>query len=236
MSEVAEPGPRSRVRRRPDRARYDEASLFAVLDAHVLAHVGYVEDGQPYVTPTTYWREGRRLFWHGAAASRMLARSASGAPVCLTVSFLDGLILARSGFVHSAAYRSAMVFGRARLITQEAAKRAAMDAFLERLYPGRTAELRPASAAELAQMAVAEMTIEEASVKSRDQQPKPYPADEGWPAWRGIIPVELRLGAPEPDPAMPPRAIGWDLSPYAAGGRLDEALLAAAHSGLPVST
>ncbi len=128
------PTERSRVRRRPQRASYDEAAVFEILDAGVMAHVGYVIDGQPFVTPTAYWREGRRLYWHGAAASRMLATVAEGAPVCVTVSFLDGFIVGRSGIVHSLNYRSAMAFGRARLLEDPAAKRAAMESFIDRLY------------------------------------------------------------------------------------------------------
>lgn len=110
------PTERSRTRRRPQRAAYDETSVNEVLDAGVMAHVGYVIDGQPFVTPTAYWREGRRLYWHGAAASRMLRTVAQGAPVCVTVSFVDGFVVGRSGFVHSLNYRSVMAFGRARLV------------------------------------------------------------------------------------------------------------------------
>jgi len=189
------PTARSKVRRRPQRAAYDEAAVYAVLDAGLLAHVGYAIDGHPFVTPTAYWREGRKLYWHGAAASRMLA-AVEGQPVCLTVSFVDGLVVGRSGFAHSLNYRSVMAFGRARLIADVAAKRAAMDAFIARLYPGRPAVLRPATEAELKQITVAEMTIEEASAKVRAGGPADYTPDDGWPAWAGVIPVETRLGAP----------------------------------------
>lgn len=191
------PTPRSKVRRRPQRASYDEAAVYAVLDAGVLGHVGYVIDGQPYVTPTAYWREGRKLYWHGSAASRMLAVVGEGRPVCLTVSFLDGFIVGRSGFAHSLNYRSVMAFGRAKLIDGLDEKRAAMDAFLERLYPGRTPTLRPVSESELKQIALAEMTIEEASAKVRAGGPADYAPDEGWPAWAGVIPVATTLGPPE---------------------------------------
>ncbi|MFC3079401.1 pyridoxamine 5'-phosphate oxidase family protein [Phenylobacterium terrae] len=235
MSETPAPSPRTRLRRRPERGRYDEASLFAVLDAALVAHIGYLDEDQPMVTPTTFWREGRTLYWHGAAASRILARSGSGAPVCVTVTLLDGLIVGRSGIKHSVNYRSAMVFGRARLVTGLEAKRAAMAAFLERLYPGRTLELRPSSDVELAQIVVAEMEIAEASVKVKAGGPLPYAPDEGWPAWTGVIPIETRIGAPQPDPDLGVRAPGRGLSPYREGARLDEALAAAAQSGLPVS-
>lgn len=229
---------RSRVRRRPQRAAYDEATVFEILDAGVMAHVGYVIDGQPFVTPTAYWREGRTLYWHGAAASRMLATVADGAPVCVTVSFLDGFIVGRSGIMHSLNYRSVMAFGRARLVEDPAAKRAAMEAFIDRLYAGRPAKLRPTTDAELAQIALVEMEIEEASAKVKATGPADLPADEGWTAWSGVFPVETRIGAALPQPGMgaggPPTA---DLAPYAEGAGLDRTLSAAARAaqGLPVS-
>src|SRR5579871_3276230 len=151
MSDAAfQPTQRSRLGRQPIRGAYDEASVFAVLDAALLAHVGYVIDGQPYVTPTACWREGRRLYWHGSAGSRMLNALADGAPACVTVSVLDGLICAPSGFKHSINYRSVMAFGLARLVGAPDAKREALDAFLDRIYPRRAATLRPASDEELA--------------------------------------------------------------------------------------
>jgi hypothetical protein len=232
------PTARSKVRRRPQRAHYDEAAVYGVLDAGVMAHVGYVIDGQPFVTPTSYWREGRKLYWHGAAASRMLATVAEGAPVCVTVSFLDGFIVGRSGIMHSLNYRSVMAFGRARLVSDLAEKRAAMEAFIDRLYAGRAVKLRPTTDEELTRIAMVEMEIEEASAKVRDTGVGELPADEGWAAWCGVFPVETRIGAPLPQPGMgsggPPTA---DLAPYAEGARLDEALSAAARAqGLPVST
>jgi nitroimidazol reductase NimA-like FMN-containing flavoprotein (pyridoxamine 5'-phosphate oxidase superfamily) len=223
------PTARSRVARRPQRARYDEASVFAILDAGVMAHVGYVIDGQPFVTPTAYWREGRRLYWHGAAASRMLAASGSGAPVSVTVSFLDGFVVGRSGFVHSLNYRSVMAFGRARLITDPAAKRAAMDAFIDRLYAGRVAQLRPATDAEITQIALVEMEIEEASAKVKDTSATDLAADAGWAPWSGVFPVETRIGAPRPSPDIAPAGpLTADLAPYAEGARLEDALTRAA--------
>lgn len=229
---------RSKVRRRPQRARYDEAAVYGVLDAGVMAHVGYVIDGQPFVTPTAYWREGRTLYWHGAAASRMLATVAEGAPVCVTVSFLDGFVVGRSGIMHSLNYRSVMAFGRARLIEDVARKREAMASFIDRLYAGRPLKLRPTTDAELQQIALVEMEIEEASAKVRDTGVGDLPADEGWPAWAGVFPVETRIGAALPQPGVgpggPPTS---DLAPYAEGARLDEMLSEAAKAyGLPVST
>jgi len=237
-SAVFTPTERSRVRRRPQRARYDEQGVYEVLDAGVMAHVGYVIDGQPFVTPTAYWREGRTLYWHGAAASRMLAAVAGGAPACVTVSFLDGFIVGRSGIVHSLNYRSVMAFGRARLVTALAEKRVAMDAFIDRLYAGRPLKLRPTTDMELTAIALVEMEIEEASAKVKDSGPTDLPTDAGWAPWSGVFLVETRIGAARPAEGMgaggPPTP---DLAPYAEGARLDEALSTASrrYLGLPSS-
>lgn len=225
------PTPRSRARRKPDRAAYDEEAVFAILDAGLLCHVGYVIDGQPFVTPTTYWREGRKLYWHGSAASRMLKAQGCGLPVCVTVSQIDGLVLARSGIAHSMNYRSVMAFGRARLIEGLAARRAAMEAFIDRLYPERSTELRPSTDNEILQIGLVEMTIEEASAKRRDGGVNRMAADDGWSAWSGVIPVETRLGAPMADAHQ---SAGAALSPsldlYEPGARLDAVLTKAARS------
>jgi nitroimidazol reductase NimA-like FMN-containing flavoprotein (pyridoxamine 5'-phosphate oxidase superfamily) len=228
------PTERSRARRRPQRASYDEAAVYGVLDAGVMAHVGYVIDGQPFVTPTAYWREGRKLYWHGAAASRMLATVAQGTPVCVTVSFLDGFIVGRSGIIHSLNYRSVMAFGRARLVPEPADKRAAMEAFIDRLYAGRSAKLRSMSDEELTRIALVEMEIEEASAKIKDTGVTDLPADANWKAWCGVFPVETRIGAPRPEPGM---GVGGDPTPdlaaFTEGARLDEALTRAASPASP---
>lgn len=234
MSQSYTPTPRSKVRRKPARASYDEAMVHAVLDCAVVAHVGYVIDGQPFVTPTTYWREGRRLYWHGSAASRMLRAQGAGLPVCLTVSHIDGLVLGRSGIAHSMNYRSVMAFGRARLVEGLEARRAAMTAFLERLYPGRTRALRPMTDNELKLIALAEMPIEEAVAKSRTGSVNNLTEDDGWPAWNGVIPLATLVGRPMADAAQSagaPAAPGLDL--YAPGARLDEVLAAALSAAAP---
>lgn len=190
---------RTRLRRRPQRGAYDEASIFGILDAGVIAHVGYVVDGEPLVTPTAYWREGRQLFWHGAAASRALRAQANGLPVCVTVSHLDGFVLGRSGFAHSLLYRSVMAFGRTQPVEGRAAKRRAMNAFIERLYPGRTAEIRPVHDAELDMITVICMPIEEASAKIRGGGVNEKDEDLAAPGWAGVIRVETTIGAARSD-------------------------------------
>ncbi len=136
------PSARSRVRRHPERAHYDRETVFAILDAALMCHVGYVIDGRPYVTPTLFWRDGERLYWHGSSASRMLRTQRAGIPVCLTVSHIDGLVLARSAFRHSLNYRAVMAFGTAAMVEDEREKEKALNAFIERLYPGRTGLMR----------------------------------------------------------------------------------------------
>lgn len=229
MSETYTPTSRSKVRRKPTRAAYDDAAVNAVLDAGLVAHVGYVIGDQPFVTPTTYWREGRKLYWHGSAASRMLRAQGAGLPVCVTVSHVDGLVLARSGIAHSLNYRSVMAFGRARLIEGLEARRAALDAFLERLYPGRTAALRPTTEAELKQIALAEMTIEEAAAKARTGSVNNLAEDEGVPAWNGVVPISTVVGRPLADAVQSAGVpVGPGLDIYQPGARLDDILTATA--------
>ncbi|MES3029013.1 MAG: pyridoxamine 5'-phosphate oxidase family protein [Pseudomonadota bacterium] len=229
MTHAFTPTARSKARRKPDRAAYDEAQVFAILDAGVLCHVGYVLDGQPFVTPTTYWREGRKLYWHGSAASRMIKAQAGGLPVCLTVSHVDGLVLARSGISHSMNYRSVMVFGRAREVEGLDAKRLAMSAFIDRLYPGRSAELPLAHDNEIKQIGLVEMLIEEASAKRRTGGSK-HGADEAQDAvWSGVIPITTVVGRRMADADMSaglqPSA---SLAPYVEGARFDDVLAALA--------
>lgn len=213
------PSDRVRVRRLPDRGRYDRGTIDAILDAAVVGHVGYVVDGQPFVTPTCIWRTADRLFWHGSTASRMLRATRDGAPVCVTATLLDGLVLARSGFDHSANFRSVMVLGRARAIEDEAEVSAALEAFVEHMYPGRWAELRPPTRQELKATAVLWMDLTEASAKVRADGVHDEPGDETWPVWAGVVPVTLRAGEPEPDEFVPQ---GMPVPAYLrrAGGRL----------------
>ena len=215
---------RNKVKRLHERGRYDRASVYAVLDAGVLCHVAYVIEGQPYCTPTIYWRDDDHLYWHGSSASRMLRNLEAGVPVCLTVAHLDGLVLARSGFNHSANYRSAMCFGTARLLTEEDAKAKGLLDVVDRCYPGRSGELRANTKQEIKATSIIAMEIEQASVKVRAKGVADDPEDLDFPVWAGVIPVRTVIGAAEPCLHVPlAMARPGYLDPYQPGRRLDDA-------------
>ncbi|MCP4329744.1 MAG: pyridoxamine 5'-phosphate oxidase family protein [Alphaproteobacteria bacterium] len=197
------PSDRVRLRRVHERARYDRDAIDAVLDAGMLCHVGYVFDGAPYVTPTLYWREGDRVYWHGSSASRML-RAVDGVEVCLTVSHNDGLVLARSAFHHSVNYRSVMLLGRADKETDSARMMAHLETFMERILPGRWAELRPPLDKEIKATTMLSMAIDEVSAKIRSGPPVDDDEDYDWPVWAGVVPFHAIAGPPEPDPRLLP--------------------------------
>lgn len=221
------PTHRSKVKRLHERGRYDEESVFAILDAGLIAHIGYVIDGQPYVTPTAYWRRGRTLYWHGSSASRMLRTQKDGIQVCVTVSLLDGLVMARSGFHHSINYRAVMAFGRARIVEDVKEKEAEFDHFIERVYPGRGATLRPINQQELKATILIAMEIEEASAKVRTGEPKDDEEDYALDIWAGVIPIRQVVGAIEHDPRLKPGiAAPEHLRRFENGARFD-ALLSA---------
>ena len=203
MAERSQPTAKIRVRRLPKRGHYDAATVHAVLDAGVICHVGYAIDGQPYVTPTSYWRHGERLYWHGSSASRMLRHLKQGVPACVTVTHVDGFVLARSGFHHSINYRSVMAFGLARLVP-DAAKLGVLEDFVERLFPGRWPELRPPSRQELKATTVLWMDLDEVSAKIRTGPPIDDEADYALPIWAGVLPLTAAFGALEPDPRLAP--------------------------------
>jgi hypothetical protein len=196
---------RTRVRRHPERAHYERDTVYAILDAALMCHVGYVIDGRPYVTPTLFWREGDHLYWHGSSASRMLRAQRAGIPVCVTVSHIDGLVLARCAFRHSLNYRAVMAFGTARAVEDEREKEAGFNAFIERIYPGRTGLMRPIAAQELKATMLLRMAIEEVSAKIRDDGPLDLEEDHAADCWAGVIPIAQRLGMPIPDARVPPR-------------------------------
>lgn len=196
------PTARSRIKRLHERAAYDRDAVYAVLDAEMIAHVAYVIDGQPYVTPTTYWRDGDRLFWHGSSASRMLRTVKTGIPACFSVAMLDGLVLARSGFHSSINYRSVSAFGTAHAIEDPDEKLAALTAFSERLTPGRWDELRPATSQELKATTVVTMVIEEAVAKIRTGPPGDDDEDYALDIWAGVLPVTRQIEQPIDDPKL----------------------------------
>jgi nitroimidazol reductase NimA-like FMN-containing flavoprotein (pyridoxamine 5'-phosphate oxidase superfamily) len=194
----AAPSRRTQAKRLHERARYDHEAICAILDAGLICHVGYVFEGYPVVTPTIYWREDDIVYWHGSSASRML-RAIENAEVCLTVTHVDGLVLARSAFHHSANYRSAMLFGRARLVENNAEKVDRLRGLIESLYPGRWDTLRPTSDLELKATRVMWLPIEEASAKIRVGGPKDDAEDMDATVWAGTVPLQIGAGAPEPD-------------------------------------
>ena len=206
MSGPFKPTERSRVKRLPKRARYDRETVYAILDAGFVCHVGYCLGRQPYVTPTAYWREGGHLYWHGSSKSRMLLALEKGPEVCITVTHLDGLVIARSGFHKSVNYRSAMLFGRPYKVEGEADKLAKMEAFVERLYPGRWRELRPVTRQELKATTVLGMKIEEASAKVRTGPPADEDEDYALPIWAGVVPIRSVADAPRDDGRLAPGA------------------------------
>jgi nitroimidazol reductase NimA-like FMN-containing flavoprotein (pyridoxamine 5'-phosphate oxidase superfamily) len=209
------PTPRTTVRRLPDRARYDRATVHAILDEGLVCHVGFVDEGQPYVIPSAYARVGDRLVIHGSAASRMVKALAGGAPACVTVTLLDGLVLARSGFHHSMNYRSVVVLGRAAEISEPGEKRRALDAIVEHVAPGRVASVRPPSENELRATRVVALPLDEASAKLRTGPPKDDEADYALAVWAGELPLRLEPLAPVADPRpgpavpVPPHVTGW---------------------------
>jgi nitroimidazol reductase NimA-like FMN-containing flavoprotein (pyridoxamine 5'-phosphate oxidase superfamily) len=223
---------RNRVKRMNKRGHYDRATLYPVLDAALLCHVAYVIDGQPYCTPTAFWREHDTLFWHGSSASRMLRAQAGGIPVCLTVAHIDGLVLARSGFHSSINYRSVMAFGTAHRLEDPAAKRRAMDAFVERFFPGRARALRQPSDQEVKATSVLSMAIEQASGKIRTGGPADDEEDFSYPIWAGVIPLRTIIGAPQDCPRLPAGLVpGADVARYEPGCAVDDAFAQAHRDG-----
>jgi nitroimidazol reductase NimA-like FMN-containing flavoprotein (pyridoxamine 5'-phosphate oxidase superfamily) len=186
-----------------ERGAYDRATIYAILGATPLAHVGYVHEGQPFVTPTLQWREGDRVYWHGSAASRMI-ETANGLDVCLTVTLMDGFVLARAAFHHSINYRSVMLLGRAEMVTDVAEKEARLKAFVDGMFPGRWDILRAVSAQELKATSVLSMPIDEASAKVRVGGPKDDEEDYALDIWAGVLPVKLETLAPIDDPQGKP--------------------------------
>jgi uncharacterized protein len=193
------PSERSRVRRAPARADYERATIDAILDEALVAHLGFTVDGQPYVIPTLHARVGDEVYVHGAASSRMATMLGCGIPACLTVTLVDGLVLARSAFHHSMNYRSAVVLGHARYVEGPEEREAALAAFTERLIPGRWAEVRPPRRQELKGTRVLALSLTESSAKVRTGDPVDDEDDYALDVWAGVLPLTVEPGEPEPD-------------------------------------
>ncbi|MFF0747465.1 pyridoxamine 5'-phosphate oxidase family protein [Streptomyces sp. NPDC004111] len=198
--------------RSPERASYDRALVHSILDEGYLCHLGFVRDGAPIVLPTLYGRIGESLYVHGSTGSRPLrtagrTEDAPGIEVCLTVTHVDGLVLARSAFHHSMNYRSVVVLGTARAVIDEQERRTALDALVDQVVAGRSADSRPANAKELAATAVLRLDLDEVSAKVRTGGPNDEPEDAQLPYWTGVVPLTRGHGAPIPaddlDPAVP---------------------------------
>jgi len=205
MTRRAQPAPstRTRVRRIHERGRYDREAIDAVLDAALVAHLGFVWGDQPYVIPTLHARIGDAVYVHGSAASRTLRALGTGIHACLTVTLLDGIVFARSVFEHSLNYRSVVVLGRATPVTEIDAKRLALEAFTEKLLPGRWAEARPPTAKELKATSILHLPLDEASAKIRAGGPEDGDTpDAELEVWAGQLPLVVRALEPVPDAAL----------------------------------
>ena len=227
----------NQVKRRADRGLYDRETVHRLLDAAALCHVAYVINGQPFCTPTLFWREDSRVYWHGSNSSRMLRNLSTGEPVCLTVTHLDSLVLARCGFNHSADYRSVMLFGHARLVADPATKARALRMMVDRFFPGRTAQLRASTAQEINATTVLMMDIERASAKIRAKGVADDEEDYALPIYAERLPVQQIIGRPEPCPRLLSGVRRpANLEAYRAGRPLEEALAEAHRTAYPEDT
>jgi uncharacterized protein len=196
---VLEQTEKTRVRRLPERGHYDQETIYAILDEGLICHVGFVVDGRPVVIPTIHTRVGDALYFHGSPAAGMLRNLREGADACVTVTLLDGLVLARSAFHSSMNYRSVVVFGKAEEVADRQEKLRALDAIVEHVCRGRSADARRPNEAELKQTLVLRIPITEASAKVRTGPPKDDEQDYALPIWAGVLPLALMPGAPVPD-------------------------------------
>jgi hypothetical protein len=196
METRSAPTERTRVRRLPERGAYDMETIHAILDTAVVCHVGIVEGGSPVVIPTAFARVGEALVLHGSSRSRLMTALGAGAEACVTVTHLDGFVMARSAFHHSVNYRSVVVFGRGQAIVEPGEKYAALEAFMERIHPGRWRQVRPPSPQELKATAVVRIPIEEASAKLRTGGPLDDAEDMTLPVWAGVVPLVTTRGEP----------------------------------------
>jgi nitroimidazol reductase NimA-like FMN-containing flavoprotein (pyridoxamine 5'-phosphate oxidase superfamily) len=206
---------RTTVRRLPKRGVYDKETVYSILDEGFICHVGFVVDEQPFVIPTGYARVGDTLYIHGSAANRMIKIAASdGVDICVTVTLLDGLVLARSAFHHSMNYRSVVVLGKGRLVTDEQEKRTALHAFTNHIVPERWEETRQPTLQELKATSVLVLPIEEASAKVRTGAPIDDEEDYALHVWAGVVPIKTQIGTPIRDARMLPDVPEIDLNRF----------------------
>ncbi|HYH84535.1 MAG TPA: pyridoxamine 5'-phosphate oxidase family protein [Pyrinomonadaceae bacterium] len=194
---------RTKLKRLPKRGAFDRQTVYGILDEGFVCHVGFVADGHPVVIPTAYGRAGDVVYIHGSRASRMLRAAGAGAEVCVTVTLIDGLVLARSAFHHSMNYRSVVIFGTARAVESDEEKTEALRAFTEHVMRGRWDDVRWPSARELSQTTVLALALEEASAKVRTGPPIDDEEDYEMKVWAGVVPLETVVGEAVPDPRLP---------------------------------
>jgi hypothetical protein len=204
MSDSNTPTHRTRVQRLAKRGVYDRDAAYKILDEGFICHVGFVSDGQPFVIPTSYGRSGNNLYLHGSAASRMLRHLEQSLPVCVTVTILDGLVLARAIFNHSMNYRSVVILGNAVPVDDPKEKLEALRSLSEHIVPGRWRDARQPNEKELKQTSVLRLPIIEFSAKVREGPPVDDEEDHAFPAWAGVIPLEMKAGEPINDPQLEP--------------------------------
>ncbi len=197
------PTKKTTLKRLPTRGEYDREAVYEILDEGFICHVGFVVEGQPFVIPTGYARAGDRLYIHGSQASRMLRSLRDGIEACVTVTLIDGLVLARSAFHHSMNYRSVVVFGRAEVVTDEAEKWEALRALTEHIAPGRWEQSRQPTESEMKATMVLRLPLVEASAKIRTGPPLDDDEDYQLPVWAGVVPLKLQAEAPIKDPLLP---------------------------------
>jgi len=213
------PTERTTLRRHAERGSYERETVENIRDEALICHLGFVSDGQPYVIPTIHARCGDRLYLHGSAASRMLGMLRQGIPICVTATLLDGLVLARSAFRHSMNYRSVVVLGMATEVTAPSEKKAALEAIVEHVVPGRMAEVRPPNEVELTATMVLFVPLREVSAKIRSGPPLDVETDYSWPCWAGEIPLRLTALPPVRDPRLGPSVeLSQCLNEYQRGG------------------
>jgi uncharacterized protein len=214
------PTKRTKVQRLPDRGKYDRATVFSILDEGFVCHVGFVVDGQPFVIPTNYARVDETLYLHGSSASRMLRTISDGVQVCVTVTLVDGLVLARAAFHHSVNYRSVVVLGTARLVEDPAEKMEALRLFTEHIMKGRWDQIRWPTEQELKGTTVLALPIEEVSAKVRTGDPKDDEEDYELPIWAGVLPLPVVPAAPIPDTRLKAGiAVPENVAKYARSGK-----------------